>query len=443
MVLRTKTFHNFNELQDFIAAHNIALFTSSKTSTVIPYDKIESLMEGHKVTVADLSQLPKKLSMSKDGHLIVRGGVTWDEAKDFLHNHKRSLKTYPTEVLATITAGVATSCTGERSFGFGNLRKQIVRLKYMNFEGHEIELRRDQLLSELHPEAKKLIEDYANDFNQYRNFKNAPYPRFEQATDLMVGSEGQLGIVTEVEMETAGLENVQYMFMLLPSWEDNFEPHLELHQLVQQYRGKILSCELVDHTSISFLAKEDRLGNKQDVIFIEMKGEHFDEVYSAFLEKLKLIHDDSMFEIKESRFHHIRASVPRRIFEENSRAGVVKMGTDVQVSTSHFKDLLQFYREARKVGIAYNLFGHFGDAHLHFNFMPRPNELAPCQEYFHQLYQKVLEWKGSPFAEHGIGFLKKNYIKPFQGENEIKLFRYLKKQYDPHLQFFPQGFMNV
>lgn len=441
MTIMSKTFYDFTELQRFVAAHNASFFASSKTSTVVPFDQIENLIGP--TTVCDLSQLPKKLSLTNDRNLVVRGAVTWSEAKEFLGQHKRSLKTYPTEVLATITAGVATSCTGERSFGFGNLRKQIVRLKYINFEGQEVELHRDQNLVDLFPEAKNLIQDYSNDFKSYLNFKNAPFPRFEKATDLMIGSEGQLGVVTEVEMQTAPLENVHYLFMLLPSWEKDFEPHLELHHLVQQFRGKIISCELVDHASIGFLKPEDRLGTNQDVIFLEILGDHFEEVHESFLQNLKLVQEDNIFEIQESRFHHIRASVPRRIFEENSRAGVVKMGTDVQVSSDKLKELLSFYREAKSVGISYNLFGHFGDAHLHFNFMPKPDQIKPCQEYFHKLYNQVLLWHGSPFAEHGIGFLKRNYIKPFQGPHVLALFRFLKKKLDPHNQFFPQGFMNV
>ncbi len=60
-----------------------------------------------------------------------------------------------------------------------------------------------------------------------------------------------------------------------------------------------------------------------------------------------------------------------------------------------------------------------------------------------ELYDKVYDWKGSPFAEHGIGLIKQKYIKRFHGSNQLGLFKDLKAQHDPHNQFFPQGFMNV
>ena len=142
-----------------------------------------------------------------------------------------------------------------------------------------------------------------------------------------------------------------------------------------------------------------------------------------------------------SKCRDLRVSVPRAIFEVNSRMGVTKKGTDVQVGEDKFRELLSFYREMANKGVPYNLFGHFGDAHLHFNFMPTPDKNDFCNEQLETLYGKVLEWKGSPFAEHGIGLLKRKFIAPFYTETEKTVFRALKKQFDPNGQFFPEGFM--
>lgn len=437
MTFLTKTFHETADLQGFIASHIPALYMSSKTSTVIPWELLgENLKSSaENFRLCDLSQLPKKLELLSNGNMIVGGGVTWTDARSFLASKGRNLKVYPTEVLATITAGVATSCTGERSFGFGNLRKQITRIKMLNYKGEVVELFRDRPFNFC--DNKK----YNEEFTFYKNFKNAPFPRFETETDLMIGTEGQLGIVLEAEIETTDNFDVNYLFMLLPSWEESLDAHLEIHQAVQKFRGKIISCELVDHNSIKFLKSEDQLGVNQDVVFLEIRASDFEEVHENLLTHLKLIKEDAIFEISREKFHHIRASVPRRIFEQNTHMGVTKMGTDVQVSSNEFEELLLFYRQAKKVGIEYNLFGHFGDAHLHFNFMPKPTEMKPCQDYFLQLYDKVFEWKGSPFAEHGIGLLKRKYIARFHGETQKRVFRELKKQFDPFNQFFPQGFM--
>ena len=123
--------------------------------------------------------------------------------------------------------------------------------------------------------------------------------------------------------------------------------------------------------------------------------------------------------------------------------GVVKMGTDVQVKIDDFQELMDIYREFSKEGIRYNLFGHFGDAHLHFNFMPAPKDMDHCRERFEYLYDQVLRLKGSPFAEHGIGLIKQKYIKNFIGATQTDVYEGLKRKFDPYGQFFPQGFMSL
>lgn len=442
MAFITKTFYSQQDLASHLKAHQASFYFSSKTSTVIPYDKLDSLLpwkEEKDFFICDLSKLPSHMEIKSNGNLILRGAVSWEEAKNFLRSKGRNLKTSPTEQLALITAGIATSCTGERCFAFGNMRSQVERLKYLDFNGEEKELKREENFKT----ASTSLKSYQDDFKFYQNFKNAPYPRFEKAIDLMIGTEGQLGLVTEVEIETTDNESVTYVFMLLPRWEEDMSAHLEIYNSVQTHRDSIISCELLDSNCMNYLKPDERLGSGQDVIFLEIKTSSFENIYSNILCHLEKTSPEDVYEIAENKFHHIRASVPRAIFEENSKMGVVKVGTDVQVGPEHFPDLLTFYRNASKIGVRYCLFGHFGDAHLHYNYMPKKDETPRCLEEFQKLYDQVLNWKGSPFAEHGIGLIKQKYIKKFHGKNQLELFRDLKKEHDPFNQFFPQGFMSV
>jgi FAD/FMN-containing dehydrogenase len=441
MAFITKTFYSKDDLRSHLKAHRPSFYFSSKTSTVIPYDKLESLLPWKKdedFYLCDLSKLPANMELKENGNLVLSGAVSWEEAKKFLRSKGRTLKTSPTEQLALITAGVATSCTGERCFAFGNMRGQVVKLKYLNYEGEEKELHRDEAF---HSNSSHL-KSYQDDFKFYQNFKNAPYPRFEKATDLMIGTEGQLGLVTEVEIETTPDEAVNYVFTLLPKWEDDMEAHLEIFNAVQAHRDSIFSCELLDSNCMNYLKADERLGHNQDVIFLEVRESAFEKIYGEVLCSLEKTTPENVFEISEQKFHNVRAGVPRAIFEENSKMGVVKVGTDVQVGPNHFSDLLNFYRDLSKIGVRYCLFGHFGDAHLHFNYMPSKDQTAQCLEEFQKLYDQVLKWNGSPFAEHGIGLIKQKYIKKFHGKNQLDFFRDLKKEHDPHNQFFPQGFMS-
>lgn len=441
MSFHYKTFHSEADLTEHLKTHRPSFYYSSKTSTVIPYDKLTEMLpmpEG--VTdfyICDLTKIPGSMELKENGNLVLRGAISWQEAQQFLTGKGRNLKTSPTEHLALITAGVATSCTGERCFAFGNLRRQIVQLKYLDYNGEEKILNRELAFKT----DSSFHAPYQAEFEAYSNFKNAPYPRFEKAIDLMIGTEGQLGLVTEVEIETAENFAVNHVFMLLPKWEEDFEPHREVYNAVQSHRDDIISVELLDSNCMNYLKPDEKLGENQDVIFLEIRASAFEKIYEEVLLNFQTITSDQVFEIGQNKFHHIRAGVPRAIFEVNSQMGVVKMGTDVQVSSKYLDDLINFYREAAKVGVRYCLFGHFGDGHLHYNYMPRPDQTAPCQEQFLKLYDNVLKWNGSPFAEHGIGLLKQKFIKKFHSGNQQGFFKDLKKEHDPHNQFFPQGFM--
>ncbi|MBY0516660.1 MAG: FAD-binding oxidoreductase [Bacteriovoracaceae bacterium] len=436
MNLTSKSFSNESDLINHLKTHTPSFYHSSRTSTVIPYDKLEAEMKGPLV-VADLSKIPPKMTL-KGENVIIRGAVNWQDADQFLKSHGRAIMTSPTEQLALILAGLATSCTGERCFAFGNMRKQIVRLKYLDFNGVEHELSADKDF----PSTEGLAA-YQKEFSHYSGYKNAPYPRFEKETDLLIGTEGQLGIITEAEIKTTTHDDVTHLFMLLPKWENDYTAHLEIFKAVQHFRGAVISCELLDSNSIAYLKADERLGQSQDVIFLEILSNEFERVYGELLGELQHVSPDDVFELSSAKFHSVRAGVPRAVFEENSKMGVKKMGTDCQVSGDHFKDLLDFYRELSKLGVRYNLFGHFGDAHLHYNYMPRPEDSQKCQAEFEKLYAQVLKWQGSPFAEHGIGLLKQKFIKPFIHDTQRMVFKALKKQHDPKSQFFPQGFMTT
>jgi glycolate oxidase len=431
-----KNFYSALELKQHLQSGVPTLFHSSQTSTVIPFESLESQFAVGTI-LGNLSTLKGELSFDDQQNLVIRDFVTWKEAKEFCRAHGREVMTSPTEELAGVLAGVATSCTGERSFGFGNLRSQVLEVIYLDFEGNEKKLSSIKKL-----ELAINLSFYQKDFSTFSNFKNAPYPRFEVETDLMTGTEGQLGVITQAVLKTIPYEEETYLFILLPKWEEDFAPHLEIFKAVQGFRGKIRACEMIDANSIAYLPIEKKVGKNQDVIFLEIAKKNFEEIYEQLLSRLNTIQEENIFEMSPSRCRDLRMSVPRVIFEENTRMGVTKKGTDVQVKIADFENLLSFYRSFTKYGVKYNLFGHFGDAHLHFNFMPTVDKEEFCNNELLRLYEQVAFWHGSPFAEHGIGLLKKKFIAPFYNTHQRKVFEELKKKFDPKKQFFPEGFMS-
>jgi hypothetical protein len=134
-----KSFYSNEELISHIKSGLPTLFHSSQTSTVIPFENIHGLLN-EKTILGNLSTIKGHLEFTANQDLLVNGFVTWKEAKEFCRSQGREIMTSPTEELAGVLAGIATSCTGERSFGFQNLRSQIVELQYVDYQGNEKKL---------------------------------------------------------------------------------------------------------------------------------------------------------------------------------------------------------------------------------------------------------------------------------------------------------------
>lgn len=451
MKLLTKTIRSINELQSHILERSPSLLLASKTSTVLPYDsmrdwlKSEFPSDNRYLELVDLSQLPRKISCDNEGFMEILGPVTWQEMKAEASSRNFLVKTSPTEELAAVLSGVATSATGERCFGYGTLRSQLKEVSFMDYTGEIRTLKKenDFVNLDFSISEKQKIKKYDEYYKNYADFKNAPFPRFKKETDLLTGTEGQLGVITRAVIElTPNVENT-YIFFTLPKWEENYDPHLEIFSLVQELRDKVFACELLDSNSLSVLPKDMIPKTDSDLIFLEMEEKSFEEVFEKLISKVSLVKEEDIFQMSAKKCRELRMAVPRATFEDNSKRGVVKMGTDVQVRPQDFKRLLDYYRTWTCKGIRFNLFGHFGDAHLHFNFLPTQSEVDKCQTLLNQLYLWVAEIKGSPFAEHGVGLIKKKYMNYFYESEHKEVFKILKMKFDPHNQFFPIGFMGV
>jgi D-lactate dehydrogenase (cytochrome) len=110
-----------------------------------------------------------------------------------------------------------------------------------------------------------------------------------------------------------------------------------------------------------------------------------------------------------------------------------KVSTDMSVPDEAFPGMLKFYRDTlRSSELRYTIFGHIGDNHVHVNILPRnDDEAAKARAIYLQFLQRAAAVGGTLSAEHGIGKLKRDYLRLFYSEENLRQMAALKRAFDP------------
>jgi D-lactate dehydrogenase (cytochrome) len=159
----------------------------------------------------------------------------------------------------------------------------------------------------------------------------------------------------------------------------------------------------------------------------------------AWLELLEQ-HDaqlnDSWFGTNEhdrAEMREFRHQLPVMVNEWLARHGQRKVSTDMAVPDDAFPEMLRFYKQTlRSARLNYVTFGHIGDNHVHVNIMPRDDfEQIAAREIYGQFINRAVALGGTISAEHGIGKLKREYLRVLYGSAHLREMASLKHALDP------------
>jgi D-lactate dehydrogenase (cytochrome) len=105
----------------------------------------------------------------------------------------------------------------------------------------------------------------------------------------------------------------------------------------------------------------------------------------------------------------------------------------MSVPDHEFPEMLKFYQDALRGGdLRYTIFGHIGDNHVHVNILPRDDDEAEkAWGIYRRFIAKAVELGGTISAEHGIGKLKREYLRELYGDQHLREMAALKRAFDP------------
>jgi glycolate dehydrogenase FAD-linked subunit len=267
---------------------------------------------------------------------------------------------------------------------------------------------------------------------------------------LFVGSEGMLGVATEITLKLLPLPPAR------ATLSASFDTMSEAAATVQQiFAAGFLpsSLEIADKFTLE-AARQDSgsahvpPGNAH--LLVDLDGQ--EETVGVEMQKVRdLIKNRKplALEIAITESDCEKLWALRREFSNSLRAtGLTKLNEDIVVPRSRLVDLIAFAEGlSRRSGLPVACFGHAGDGNIHVNIMAdRYNREAAVREKVQaaldELFAQVLEWGGVITGEHGIGLAKKRWWPDASGEVARGLHGTLKRALDPNNILNPGKFLD-
>jgi len=402
--------------------------------------------------IISIEQLKNIIEIDKNNKTIhLETGLTFKEIEESAAKNNLTLCACPTESLAFIGGAISTCASGVRGFGYGSIRNYISEIEVVSPTGDIMIIKRGAIFS------KKRLFDFEY---KGKNFKfqlpsyTAPKIKSQAGyfvhsnmdlIDLFIGSEGTLGVVVAGKInlqdkpdnifdgliffkkETEGLgfiakiKNLKEKKLLNPTSLEFFDEN-SLNMLRGEYSFvPACECAVYFEQAVGLYDKPNILMDK----WVNLIEESF-----ALMEKSLLA--DTLKE--RERIFEFRHRLPQAINEYLRNYKQLKTALDCAVPYLAFTNMYDFYKEkAKESGIHYVNFGHIGENHLHFNFLPKTaEESITAKKYMEIFCKKAVSLGGTISAEHGIGKIKKPYLKIMYDKSQIEEMARLKKYFDPN-----------
>ncbi|MBN2362609.1 FAD-binding oxidoreductase [candidate division WOR-3 bacterium] len=413
---------------------------------------------GALLTFAKMKKSIEFFTEKKEIRSLVSSPVTLDELQVSAAKENAYFVPNPTESSASMGGIIATDASGSRSFKYGSAKKFVTGLKGYFFDGTFFDIKRGQhVLSddfEMNVPGRGIIK-LEGSFPRKMRKNNVGYNLWSNVDliDVLCGNEGTLAVVTEAEIIMRKIPDFVFSGMFF------FDETRKLLDFIKIFEAKmpevLRSVEYLDSYSIEFLRKfyADRKELTAylpvyncDVLFADFEAS--DEDTDLFYEKLEETASETGIDMdkvfggdtkKEAEtVNNIRHSLPEavnhRIKEiKREHPEIHKVGSDMSVPPDKTERLLSLFKESLGgSGLQYLIFGHVGDGHPHVNVIPKnPDELKKAKAIYSEIAKEVVSMGGSLSAEHGLGRLKKDYMKIMYDDKILKDMKRVKKAFDP------------
>ncbi len=380
---------------------------------IIPFGMGSSL-EGHVNAIRggvsiDLTRMTRVVRLStEDLDVTVEAGLTHRKLDDHLKNTGLMFPIDP-GADATIGGMAATRASGTTAVRYGTMRDNVLGLTVVIADGRVIHTG---------GRARKSSSGY-------------------DLTRLFVGSEGTLGVITEVTLRLHGRpEATSAAVCPFRSMEGAANTVIATVQL----GIPVARIEVIDETQIEMVNRYSRTDYPvAPTLFFEFHGASQTAVDEQSRAVQEIASENGTLGFRWTSTPEERA----RLWQARhnvlyatvaSRPGARAWTTDVCVPISRLAECItETQADMRATGLVAPLVGHAGDGNFHLIFMVRPEdaeELRAVEQLNERLVERALRMGGTCTGEHGVGFGKLKYLPKEHGES-LDIMRAIKRALDP------------
>ncbi len=370
-------------------------------------------LEGHVAALKggvciDLSQMNRILRVSaEDLDATVEAGVTRKQLNEYLRDTGLF---FPIDPGADASLGgmAATRASGTNAVRYGTMRENVLSLTVVLADGRVIRTAR---------RARKSAAGY-------------------DLTRLFVGSEGTLGVITEVTLRLYGIpEAISAAVCPFPTIEDAVNAVI----LTIQSGVPVARIELLDEAQIEAINRYSKLDHRvAPTLFFEFHGSDAGVAEQvAMVRQIAGEYGGSDFRwatTPEERSKLWQARHDAYYAALALRPGSQGWATDVCVPISRLAECIaETKRDLAASPIPSALVGHVGDGNFHLVFMidpKEPQEIAEASRLNERMVARALAMEGTCTGEHGVGYGKIDFLPAEHGE-AVEVMRLVKRALDP------------
>ncbi len=380
---------------------------------VIPFG-VGSSLEGHLLAVQggvsiDLGRMSRIVRLNpEDLTVTVEAGVTREQ----LNREIRDTGLFfPIDPGANATLGgmAATRASGTNAVRYGTMRENVLGLTVVTASGEVIPTG---------TRAKKSSAGY-------------------DLTRLFVGSEGTLGVMTEITLKLYPLpEAVSAALCHFPSIDAAVRTTIQIIQM----GVPIARCELLDANAIRAVNRHSHLSLREaPMLLMEFHGSESGVAeQAATVQEIARDHAGEDFQWATTPEERTRLWTARHqsyFAALQTRPGCRCQSTDTCVPISRLAESInESIAEAEEAGVPYWIVGHVGDGNFHLSWLLDPDdpaERATVERLSEQMVHRALRLEGTCTGEHGIGLHKMGYLVDEAGPGAVAMMRAVKQALDP------------